>query len=56
MIEAAIALQLPISFLSAGQRVPEDLQSADDAEILNQVLPLWLDEGADRERSRKAAA
>ena len=56
MVEAAIALRVPLSFLSGGQRVPEDLESADDADILNKVLPLWLDEGADHDRTRKAAA
>ncbi len=56
MLEAAITGCFPISFVTMGQRIPEDLTAADKASLLDSMLPRWLDEDPDHPQSRKAAA
>ena len=56
MLEAAIAGRLPLSYVTMGQRIPEDLAPADKAGLFDSLLPRWLDEDPDYIRSRRAAA
>ena len=40
LVSEAVRCGLPISFLGVGQRVPEDLELADSAALVNRVLPV----------------
>lgn len=56
MLETAISARIPLSYFATGQRIPEDLVAAEKTELLNRILPRWLDEDPDQLRSQRAAA
>jgi flagellar biosynthesis protein FlhF len=56
MIETAIFGRIPISYVSDGQRVPEDLAGAEKSDLLDPLLPRWTEIDSDLRYSRTAAA